>query len=107
MDSLGLRERFRPKENCRAVFLKGWPSEQQEQECLTSTRNTNSTESEGFPGGSVLICQTRQMWVSSLGQEDFWRRKWQHIPVFLPEKSHGQRSLAGYSPWGHRESDTT
>ena len=28
-----------------------------------------------------------------------WRRKWQSAPVFLPEKSHGQRSLAGYSPW--------
>ena len=36
-----------------------------------------------------------------------WRRKWQHTPVFLPGKSHGQRSLAGYSPWGHTESDTT
>ena len=29
------------------------------------------------------------------------------IPVFLPGKSHGQRSLVGYSPWGHKESDTT
>ena len=29
------------------------------------------------------------------------------IPVFLPGESHGQRSLAGYSPWGHKESDTT
>ena len=29
------------------------------------------------------------------------RRKWQPTPVFLPGKSHGQRSLAGYSPWGH------
>ena len=28
-------------------------------------------------------------------------------PVFLPGESHGQRSLVGYSPWGHRESDTT
>ena len=28
-------------------------------------------------------------------------------PVFLPEKSHGQRSPAGYSPWDHKESDTT
>ena len=28
-----------------------------------------------------------------------WRRKWQPIPVFLPRKPHGQRSLAGYSPW--------
>ena len=36
-----------------------------------------------------------------------WRRKWQHALVFLPRKSHGQRSLVGYSPWGHKESDTT
>ena len=36
-----------------------------------------------------------------------WRRKWQPTPVFLPGKFHGQRSLAGYSPWGHKESDMT
>ena len=36
-----------------------------------------------------------------------WRRKWQSTPVLLPGESHGQRSLVGYSPWGHRESDTT
>ena len=36
-----------------------------------------------------------------------WRRKWQPILVFLPEKSHGQRSLVGYNPLGHKESDTT
>ena len=30
------------------------------------------------------------------------RRKWQPTPVFLPEKSHGQRSPVGYSPWGHK-----
>ena len=36
-----------------------------------------------------------------------WRRKWQPAPVFLPGESHGQRSLAGYSPWGHKESDMT
>ena len=28
-------------------------------------------------------------------------------PIFLPGESHGQRSLAGYSPWGHKELDTT
>ena len=33
--------------------------------------------------------------------------KWQPTPVFLPEKSHGQRSLVGYSPWGHRDLDMT
>ena len=36
-----------------------------------------------------------------------WRRKWQPTPVFLPGKSHGQRSLAGYSPWGCKELDMT
>ena len=36
-----------------------------------------------------------------------WRRAWQPTPVFLPGESHGQRSLAGYSPWGHKESGTT
>ena len=33
--------------------------------------------------------------------------KWQSTPVLLPGKSHGQRSLVGYSPWGRKESDTT
>ena len=36
-----------------------------------------------------------------------WSRKWQPTPVFSPGKSHGQRSLAGYSPWGCKESDMT
>ena len=35
-----------------------------------------------------------------------WKRKWQPTPIFLPEKSYGQRGLAGYSPWDHRELDT-
>ena len=36
-----------------------------------------------------------------------WRRKWLPTPVFLPGEFFGQRSLAGYSPWGLKESDTT
>ena len=36
-----------------------------------------------------------------------WRKKWQPTPVFLPGKSHGQGSLAGYSPWGHKELGTS
>ena len=39
---------------------------------------------------------------SILGQDDPWSRKWQPNPVFLPGESHGQGSLAGYSPWGCR-----
>ena len=36
-----------------------------------------------------------------------WRRKWQPAPVFLPGKSHRQRSLVGHSLWDHKESDMT
>ena len=36
-----------------------------------------------------------------------WRREWLPTPVFLPGEFHGQRSLAGYSPWDHKELDIT
>ena len=36
-----------------------------------------------------------------------WKRKWQPTPVFLPKEFHGQRSLMGSSPWGHKLSDMT
>ena len=48
----------------------------------------------------------QQTWVQSLGGEDPCRREWQPNPVFLPGESYGQRSLAGYSPRGRKESDT-
>ena len=47
--------------------------------------------------------RTATCWVRKLP----WRRKWQPTPVFLPGIPHGQRSLAGYSPWGCKESDVT
>ena len=50
---------------------------------------------------------TRETQVQSLGPEDPQRREWQPPPVFLPGESHGQRNLEGYSPQGHKESDTT
>ena len=52
---------------------------------------------------SAYQCRRRGFdpWVRKI----VWRRKWQPILVFLPGKSHGQRSLAGYSPWGSKESD--
>ena len=58
----------------------------------------------GFPGGTVVknppanAGDTRDE-VSVLSP---WSRIWQPTPVFLPEESHRQRSLAGYSPWDHR-----
>ena len=48
-----------------------------------------------------------ETWVQSLGWEDPLEEGMQPIPVFLPGHSHGQGSLAGYSPWGHSELDTT
>jgi len=44
---------------------------------------------------------------STPGREDPLEEGKQLTPVFLPGESHEQRSLAGYSPWGHRELDTT
>ena len=48
----------------------------------------------------------QETWVQSLGWEDPLEKEWQPTPVFLPGESHGQRSLAGHSPRGHKESDT-
>ena len=45
------------------------------------------------------------MQVQSLGLEDPLEKEMEPTPVFLLGKSHGQRSLAGYGPWGHK--DTT
>ena len=67
-----------------------------------------------FLGMASLVAQRlkrllgmRETQVRSLGREDPWRRKWQSTPVLLPGESHGGRSLVGYSPRGHKESDTT
>ena len=62
-----------------------------------------------FPGGSdgtASACNAGpgfNPWVGKIS----WRRKWQPTPVFLPGESHGLISLVGYSPWGHKELDTT
>ena len=45
--------------------------------------------------------ETRVQSLGSVGKIP-WRRKWQPTPVFLPGKSHGQRNLPGYNPWGHK-----
>ena len=64
-------------------------------------------------GASLVVQMVKNLpamqetWIQSLDWKDPWRRKWQPTPVFLPGEFHGQRSLAGYSPWGRKESDTT
>jgi len=51
--------------------------------------------------------KTQEMQVWSLGREDPLEKEWQLTAVFLHGKFHGQRSLVGYSPWGHKELDMT
>ena len=57
--------------------------------------------------GKESTCQSRRHRFDPWVRKIPWRRKWQPTPVFLPGESHGQRSLAGDSPWGHKESDIT
>ena len=60
-----------------------------------------------WPKGWRICLQCRRPRFDPWVEKIPWRRKWQPTPVFLPGKSHGQRRLTGYSPWGHKESDTT
>ena len=80
---------------------------------LTSDWSSDVCSSDLFPGGASRkepACQCRRRkrhgfdpWVGKIP----WRRAWKPTPVLFPGKSHGQRSLAGCSPWGCEESDTT
>ena len=57
-----------------------------------------------FPGGSGvknLLANAGDVVLISVSGRFPWRRKWQPTPVFLLGKSHGQRSLVGYSSWSH------
>ena len=49
----------------------------------------------------------QETWVRSMGWEDPLEKGTATIPVFWPGEFHGQRSLVGYNPWGHKESDMT
>ena len=49
----------------------------------------------------------QETWVQSLGWEDPLEEGMLPTPLFLPGEFHGQRSLVGYSPWGHKESAMT
>ena len=74
---------------------------------LTNRQTTNKKSREAWAQMVENLPAVRETWIWSLGWKDPWRRKWQPSPVFLPGESHWQRSLAGYSLWGHKELDTT
>ena len=58
----------------------------------------------GFPSGSVVknLPAIQEMWVQCLGQEGLLEKKMAIHSSILAWESHGQRSLVGYSPWGHK-----
>ena len=67
---------------------------------------------EGSWEGALLpVCMQAPSWLQpqhpAEGSGKVRVRLWHPTPVLLPGKSHGQRSLVGFSPWGHEESDTT
>ena len=64
-----------------------------------------SSRLSGLPrrlSGEQAACRCRTLGFDPWVWKIPWRRKWQLIPVFLSGKSHGQRSLAGHCPWGHK-----
>ena len=74
----------------------------------TQTRVSAERETSEFSFSSTCrfpsqLSHRLHPWVGKIP----WKRKWQSTPVFFPGKSHGQRSLAGYSLWGCKDSDTT
>ena len=86
----------------------GWqPSRKQDlnptnirQEILPTTRKTSWTN----PTSDLQNCEIINLYCFNLLKR---KRQWHPTPVLLPGKSHGWRSLVGYSQWGHKESDTT
>ena len=86
---------------CSALFLD------------TSLISAHLKSYQGFPGGAIgkeSICQCRRCkreTGSTPDQVDPLEREMAPAPVFLPGIAHGQGSPAGYSPWGHTQSDTT
>ena len=73
-------------------------------------KELDTTEQLNYPGGSEVkasACSFLRPGFNPWVEKIPWRRKQQPTPVFLPWESHGWRSLVGYSPWGHKELDTT
>ena len=93
---------FLPRSKCLSIlWLQSLPTENLEPRKIKSV--TVSLVAQIVKHLSAM----QETQVQSLGWEDPLEKEWQPTPVFLPGEFHGQRSLAGYSPWGHRELNTT
>ena len=70
---------------------------------MFTTWHLNHVELPRWLSGKAYACQCRRHRFYPWVRKILWRRKWQPTPVFLPVESHGQKSLVGYSPRGHKE----
>ena len=82
------------------VYCSLWDQKDQKQLSDRVTTTYNKICHLMYPFHLFLICAL------AMSRHFRWRRKWQRTLVFLPREFQGQRSLAGYTQWGHRESDT-
>ena len=87
-------------------FVQLWA----EKDGKTQNNMQQCTLQWGLPrwlSGREATCQRGRCRFEPWAGKSPWRRELQSTPIFLPGKSHGQRSLAGYGSWGRKESDTT
>ena len=93
------------REECLRMQLPcGAPRDVHVGQSLMLWRSQYPVSVGGFPwwlSGKESSCQCKRHEFDPWVRKIPWRRKWQPTPVFLPGKSQGQRSLMGYSPWGH------
>ena len=76
----------------------------------TGGPNHSAEAAPGLPARAVEktrlpVRELKESWVPSLGPDSPWRKKWEPTAVSWPGEAHGQRSLVGCRPWGHREWD--
>ena len=109
---LGLKSEYLINDPAVTWGMQAMPGKREWKNCFKACVG-NRHLAFGFPRcriGEESSCQCRgskrckfDPWVGKIP----WSRKWQPTPVFLHEEFHGQRSLLGYSPWSHKEWNTT
>ena len=72
-----------------------------------ATTTTTTTKTSLMAQMLKTLPVRQETWFNPWVRKIPWRREWKPIPEFLPGEFHGQKSLVGYSPWGHKESDMT
>ena len=90
---------------CSHTHISIWLKKEKKQGTSLAVQCLRLCLSWWLNGRIFLQCRRRRLdpWVGRIP----WRRKWQPTPEFLPGEFHGQRSLAGYSPWSPKEMEMT